>query len=163
MTDLSTSELHVAVLLGGLRAADHHISVGGWPSLLVVTDRVSLQLDPAEWLTRSEASRISGRLLSEVMRWDACIRGRNDIALEERSATDPADGLTTTGRPLRGVTGWDAPTRGQSATTYVQRAVTDGADHRSPTGEAPGPPVVHHQGGAPVSPPPDSAPARGRR
>jgi len=91
MIDLSTSGSHVAVLLDGLRTADHHIIVGGWPSLLVVTDRVSLQLDLAEWLTRSEAAKMSGRLLSEVMRWDASIRGRSVTTSQQPLATVAGD------------------------------------------------------------------------
>lgn len=85
MIDLSTSGLHVGVLLGGLRAVDHHLILGAWPSLLIVTDRVSLQLDPARWLDRSQAADMSGRLLREVTRWDASIRDDGAIRYAQRS------------------------------------------------------------------------------
>ncbi len=126
MIDLSPSGLHVAIVLDDLRAVDHHLSVGRWPSLLVVTRRASIQLDPADGLTRTAAALITGRLLREVFRWDAAIRGQN-------------------------------------ANTYVHRAVTGGADHTPPPGQAPGPPVLEDNGGAPVSLPLDGATARGRR
>ena len=126
MIDLSPSGLHVAVVLDDLRAVDHHLSVGRWPSLLVVTGRASLQLDPADGLTRAAAALITGRLLREVTRWDAAIRGHN-------------------------------------ATADVHHAVIGGAEHTASPREAPGHPEVQHQGGAPVNPPFDGAPARGRR
>ena len=53
MIELSTSRMHVAILLDRLHAADHHQIVGRWPSLLVVTENASLQLDPAPRLTRA--------------------------------------------------------------------------------------------------------------
>lgn len=74
MIELSSSRMHVAILLNRLRAIDHHQIVGRWPSLLVATESASLQLDPAGGLTREEAALISGRLLREVIRWDESIR-----------------------------------------------------------------------------------------
>ena len=126
MIDLSPSGLHVAIVLDDVRAADHHLSVGRWPSLLVVTRRASIQLDPADGLTPAAAALITGRLLQEVTRWDAAIRGHN-------------------------------------AATHAHRALTGGTDHTPPPGEAPGPPVLEDNGGAPVSLPLDGATARGRR
>ncbi len=86
MIDLSASGLHVAIVLDDLRAADHHLSVGRWPSLLVVTRRASIQLDPADGLPRSAAALITGRLLREVTRWDAAIRGGSVTGCVQSSA-----------------------------------------------------------------------------
>ncbi len=74
MIELSTSRMHVAILLDRLHAADHHQIVGRWPSLLVITENASLQLDPASGLTRAQATLISGLLLRAVARWDESIR-----------------------------------------------------------------------------------------
>ncbi|MGI8614532.1 MAG: hypothetical protein ACR2KL_11400 [Nocardioidaceae bacterium] len=74
MIELSSSRMHVAILLTRLQAIDHHPIVGRWPSLLMATDSASLQLDPAGGLTRAQAALISGRLLREVIRWDESIR-----------------------------------------------------------------------------------------
>jgi len=82
--ELSTSRMHVAILLDRLYAADHHQIVGRWPSLLVVTENASLQLDPASGLTRAQATLISGRLLREVVRWDESIRRCCSAAPEQR-------------------------------------------------------------------------------
>jgi len=79
MIRLSSSRMHVAILLDRLHAADHHQIVGRWPSLLVVTENASLQLDPASGLTRAQATLISGRLLREVARWDESIRRCDDV------------------------------------------------------------------------------------
>ena len=69
MITLSTSRMHVALLLDRLHAADHHQIVGNWPSLLIVTANASLQLDPAPGLTRAQATFSSRRLLHQVARW----------------------------------------------------------------------------------------------
>ena len=74
MIELSTSRMHVAILLDRLHAADHHQIVGNWPSLLIVTSNASLQLDPAPGLTRAQATLISSGLLHQVARWDEAIR-----------------------------------------------------------------------------------------
>ena len=74
MIELSTSRMHVAIVLDRLHATDHHQIVGRWPSLLVVTENASLQLDPASGLTRAQATFISSRVLHQVARWDEAIR-----------------------------------------------------------------------------------------
>lgn len=100
MIDLSPSGLHVAIVLDDLRAAGHHLSVGRWPSLLVVTRRASIQLDPADGLTAAAAALITGRLLREVTRWDAAIRGHNATTYVHRAVT---------GGPDHPVSPWEAP------------------------------------------------------
>jgi len=82
--ELSTSRMHVAILLDRLHAADHHQIVGNWPSLLIVTSNASLQLDPAPGLTRAQATCISSRLLHQVARWDEAIRHGNGTGPEKR-------------------------------------------------------------------------------
>ena len=84
MITLSTSRMHVAILLDRLHAADHHQIVGNWPSLLIVTSNASLQLDPAPGLTRAQATCISSRLLHQVARWDEAIRRCNSTAVDQR-------------------------------------------------------------------------------
>jgi len=74
VTDLSATQIHVALTLDRLRAVGHHPIIGAWPSLLLVTSSASLQLDPADGLSAAQAMRISGRLLIEVTRWHASIR-----------------------------------------------------------------------------------------
>lgn len=91
MIDLSPSGLHVAIVLDDLPVVDHHLIVGRWPSLLVVTGRASLQLDPADGLTPTAAALITGRLLREVTRWDAAIRGHSAAADVHRAVTAAAD------------------------------------------------------------------------
>jgi len=66
MIELSTSRMHVAIVLDRLHATDHHQIVGRWPSLLVVTENASLQLDPASGLTPEQATFISSRVLRQV-------------------------------------------------------------------------------------------------
>lgn len=90
MIDLSPSGLHVAIVLDDVRAVDHHLIVGRWPSLLLVTGRASLQLDPADGLAPTAAALITGRLLREVTRWDAAIRGHH-------AAADVPRGMTAAG------------------------------------------------------------------
>ncbi|CAN5277292.1 hypothetical protein BH20ACT5_BH20ACT5_08870 [soil metagenome] len=91
--DLSSSRMHIAIVLDRLQAADHHQIVGRWPSLLIVTEKASVQLDPASGLTCAQAALMSGRLLREVARWDAAIR-RCDCVTPERRPTrmDIAEG-----------------------------------------------------------------------
>ncbi len=84
MIKLSTSRMHVAILLDRLHAADHHQIVGNWPSLLIVTSNASLQLDPAPGLTRAQATLISSRMLYQVARWDEAIRRCNSTAVDQR-------------------------------------------------------------------------------
>ena len=91
MIDLSPSGLHVAIVLDDLRAAGHHLSVGRWPSLLVVTRRASIQLDPADGLTQAAAALVTGRLLREVTRWDAAIRGHNAATYVQPAVTGGTD------------------------------------------------------------------------
>ncbi len=100
MIDLSPSGLHVAIVLDDLRAVDHHLSVGRWPSLLVVTRRASIQLDPADGLTRTAAALITGRQLQEVTRWDAAIRGHNATTHVHRAVT---------GGPDHAASPWEVP------------------------------------------------------
>jgi len=52
MIALSTSQMHVAIVLDQLPAADHQI-VGRWSSRLTVTGNASLQLDPASGPARA--------------------------------------------------------------------------------------------------------------
>ncbi len=85
MIELSTSRMHVAILLDRLHAADHHQIVGNCPSLLIVTSNASLQLDPAPGLPRAQATLISSRLLHQVARWDEVIRRCNSTGPEQRA------------------------------------------------------------------------------
>lgn len=84
MIELSTPRMHVAILLDQLHAADHHQIVGRWPSLLIVTENASLQLDPAPGLTRAQLTLVSSWLLYQVVRWDEAIRCCNSTAVDQR-------------------------------------------------------------------------------
>ncbi len=57
MIRLSSSRMHVAILLDRLHAADHHQTLGHWPILLIITENARLQLDPASGHIRWPASQ----------------------------------------------------------------------------------------------------------